>query len=57
MRQEFDAVQLKARKKRTILSAIISFILIPLTIFVGIVFLDDQRYLLVLSLIHISTNL
>lgn len=36
MRQEFDAVQLKARKKRTILSAIISFILIPLTIFVGL---------------------
>ena len=55
MRQEFDAVQLKARKKRTILSAIISFILIPLTIFVGIVFLDDQRYLLVSLFIVVYT--
>ena len=55
MRQEFDAVQLKARKKRTILSALISFILIPLTIFVGIVFLDDQRYLLVSLFIVVYT--
>ena len=55
MRQEFDAVQLKARKKRTILSALISFILIPLTIFVGIVFLDDQRYLIVSLFIVVYT--
>ncbi len=55
MRQEFDAVQLKARKKRTILSALIIFILIPLTIFVGIVFLDDQRYLLVSLFIVLYT--
>lgn len=56
MRQKYDPKRYElARKKRTILSAMIIFILIPITIFIGIKFLGDQKYLFISFLIIIYT--
>ena len=57
MRQKYDVNQYeKARKKRTKLAALIIFILIPLTIFIGIKFLGDKKYLIISLLIIIYTQ-
>lgn len=58
MRTKFNPVAFaKARKKRTILSALIIFLLIPFTVFVGIRFFDDQKYLIVSLFIVLYTML
>ena len=58
MRTKFNpAAFAKARKKRTILSALLIFLLIPLTVFVGIRFFDDQKYLIVSLFIVLYTML
>lgn len=55
MRYEYNELALKARKKRTILSAIIIVIIIPLTIYIGIKKFDDQKYMIVSLLIILYT--
>ena len=44
-----------AKRKRTIVSALIIFLLIPLTIWFGIRFLDDRKYLFISLLIILYT--
>ena len=44
-------------KPRTILSALMLWLLIPVTIFVGVVFLDDRRYLFISLLIVLESML
>lgn len=52
MRQKHDEARFAgARRKRTILASVIIFILIPFTIFFGIKFLNDRKYLLISILI------
>lgn len=56
MPRKYDLSQyMAARKKRTILSAAIIFALVPLTIYAGIRFLGDRKYLLMCMLILIYT--
>ncbi len=53
---KYDLSQyMAARKKRTILSAAIIFALVPLTIYAGIRFLGDRKYLLMCMLILVYT--
>lgn len=44
-----------AAKKRTVVSAFIIFVIIPITIFIGIKYLEDKRYLLIGLLILFYT--
>ena len=44
-----------AKRKRTLVSAVIIFLLIPLTIWFGIRFLDDRKYLFISLLIILYT--
>ncbi|MBW4827740.1 MAG: ECF transporter S component [Clostridiaceae bacterium] len=48
MRTKYDPKRYElAHKKRTIVSAFIIFIIIPITIFIGIKYLEDRRYKLI----------
>lgn len=52
MREKYDVNRyLRVRRKRTILATLIIFVLIPLTIFVGIKYLGDRKYLIISLLI------
>ncbi len=56
MQRKYDISQYTAaRKKRTMLSAAIIFILVPLTIYAGIRFFGDRKYFLMCFLILIYT--
>ncbi|CEO87866.1 MAG: ECF transporter S component [Syntrophaceticus schinkii] len=58
MRAKYDPKRHElALRKRTIVSALIIFILIPVTIFIGIKYLEDQRYMLIGLLILFYTML
>lgn len=58
MRKSFNVSQYDAaKKKRTIMSSLLIFILIPLTIVIGIVLLNDRNYMVISSLVLIYTML
>jgi len=58
MRAQYDPKRYElALRKRTIASALIIFILIPITIFIGIKYLKDQKYMLIGLLILFYTML
>lgn len=56
MREKPDPLKYaKARRERTLLSALIIFILIPITIFIGMRYFGDQKYLFISLLIIVYT--
>ncbi|MFQ9509773.1 MAG: ECF transporter S component [Lachnospiraceae bacterium] len=58
MRNQYDISQyMAARKKRTIMTALIIIFLIPITMFAGIYIFDDRKYLIISLLILIYTML
>lgn len=58
MRKSYDVTQAEAaRKKRTRTSALLIFLCIPITIFAGIVLMQNQNYMLVSTLVLILTML
>ena len=56
-RMGYDDSQLKAHRKRTKMSAVMIFIMIPLTLWLSVKFLDTTKYMITSLLVILYTML